>query len=314
MLLRESNPPLKYGAKILPSEIIGGDGTWGRNVYYVKKTTDTDYADFYSRNYAVLSNGKGNIYNTITAALAVAADYDIIYVFQGVWTEAATLNITQTGLKLFGCQTSGHQWGQPSIKGSGTNSSIISVNANEVEIAYLGIHQPVAYAGIRVCTTDNYWRTHVHDCYFGGNGIGTYGIVMGDTTAGGGAFGVTVDAPCTIVERCYFQDWVTADVFFNCGYGSTVRNCVLEVNANCIGIQYYTDGTSRPFAYILDNRFTAVSNSTSTAISITNTPTAGYLMITGNQFIVFGSDNLCITKRTGYTGLNYNGITTVAIT
>ena len=314
MLFRDYNPALRYGAKILPSELIGGDGLWGRNVYYVKKTTDTDYQAFYDANYAVLSNGKGNIYNTITAALAIAGDYDIIYVFQGVWTEAATLNITQTGLKLFGCQTSGHQWGQPSIKGSGTNTSIITVNANQVEIAYLSIHQPVAYAGIRVTTTGDFWRTHIHDCYFGGNSAGTYGVVMGDTTAGGGAFGQTTDAPCTVVERCYFTNWTTAAIFFNCGAGSSVRNNVIQVEANASGIIYYTNGTSRPDAFILDNRFTARSNSTSTGISITNTPTAGYLMIDGNHFIVFGSDNLCITKRTGYTGLNYLGVTVVAIT
>jgi hypothetical protein len=284
-------------------------------VYWVKKSTDADFTKFYAdRNVYYEDDGTQSVYTTITDALAAASNYDTIYIMPGVWTEAATLNITQTGLKFIGYQTSGHQWGQPSIKGSGTNSCIISVNAHEVEIAGISIHQPVAYAGIRIATTDNYWRTHVHDCYFGGNGAGTYGIVMGDTTAGGGAFGVTCDAPCTVVERCYFQDWVTADVFMNCGYGSVVRNCVLEVNANCIGIKYYTDSTSRPFGYILDNKFTAVSNSTSTGISVTNTPTAGYLMIDGNHFIVFGSDNLCITKRTGYTGLNYNGITAVAIT
>ena len=304
------------GASSFGVPLYGGSGfPPAGKVYWVKKTTDTDYARFYQEKYVYYEDtNTASVHNTITSALAAASDYDTIYIMPGVWTETATLNIKQTGLKFLGYMTSGNQWGQPSIKGSGTNTSIISVNANEVEIAGIGIHQPVAYAGIRVCTSDNYWRTHVHDCYFGGNGVGTYGIVMGDTTAGGGAFGVTFDAPCTIVERCYFQDWVTACVFMNCGYGSEVRNCILSVNANSSGIIYYTNSTSRPFGYILDNRFTAVSNSTSTGITVTNTPTAGYLMIDGNHFIVFGSDNLTCTKRTGYMGLNYNGVTAVPIT
>jgi len=284
-------------------------------VYWVKKAADADYSKFYADRFTSYDDDNTvSIYNTLTAAVAAASNFDTIYVLPGVYTEAGTINITQTGLKIIGYMTSGNQWGQPSIKASGTAHAVFTINANQVEIAGIGIHQTTAHAGIRVCTTDNYWRTHVHDCYFGGNGAGTYGIVMGDTTVGGGAFGATVDAPCTVVERCHFDQWVTASVFFNCGYGSKVQNCTIAVSANAIGIQYYTDSTSRPHAYILDNRLNAVSASTSTGISITNTPTAGYLMIDGNHFIVFGSDALTCSKRTGYMGLNYNGVTVVPIT
>jgi len=320
MLLRDYNPALRYGAKILPSEIVGGVDTWGRNVYYCMKSTDTYYQAFYDANYAVLSNGNGNIYNTITAAIAVARDNDIIYVFPGVWEEAGTITLAYTGMKLLGVQTSGHQWGQPSIHAHTTGThACITINAGQCEVAYLGIHQQTAASGIRIGGSEaesgnTVWRTHIHDIYFGGNSTGTYGIVIGDTTVGGGAYGLTIDAPCTTVERCYFGFWATACAFFNAGYGSVIRDCVFQVNANSIGIKYYTDTTSRPFAFILDNRFTAVSNSTSTGISITNTPTAGYLMIDGNHFIVFGSDNLCISARTGYTALNYLGVTAIPIT
>ena len=281
--------------------------------FYCMKSTDTRYQEFL-KNHQPYADGTPRVYNSVVSAMSNTEAYDRVFVGPGVWTETASIHLTKYGVKLLGYMTSGSTWGQPSLKGSGTISSIVSIDAHNTEVAFLGIHQPVAYAGIRVTTTDNYWRTHVHDVYFGGNGVGTYGIVMGDTTVGGGAFGQTTDAPCTVVERCHFDQWATASVFFNCGYGSKVQDCTLAVSANASGIIYYTDSTSRPHAYILDNRFNAVSATTSTGITVTNTPTAGYLMIDGNHFVNFGSDNLCITKRTGYTGLNYLGITAIAIT
>jgi len=272
-------------------------------VYYVSK----DGADS--------NDGKSweTAFLTITAALAVAGDHDTILIGTGIYTEGATLTITQTGLKLLGVQTSGHQWGQPSIKSTATET-LIMVEANQVEIAYLSIHHVGAGCGIEVAVTENYWRTHIHDCFFGGNNIATYGIVMGNTRLSGVGAGNTVDAPCTIVERCYFQDWVTASIFMNCGYGSVVRNCVIVVRTAAIGIQYYTDTTSRPHGLILDNKFITIDSTNAIGISVTNTPTAGYLLVDGNHFTNFASAAKCLDKQSsGYQGLNYFGITALAL-
>ncbi len=256
-------------------------------------------------------------YKSITKALTVAVDYDTIYVKQGVYLEGATLNITQNGLRLLGVMTSGHQWGQPSIHTHGTETLVV-VKANQVEIAYLGFHDQGAGVSLEIGDADGaWWRTHIHDCYFGGNGSALWALVLGNTTnpASGAGSGTTIDAPCTVVERCYFNFYVTANIFMNCGYGSVVRNCVLEVGTAAHGIRYYTDGASRPFGYILDNRFTTLDATNAVAINVAQTPTAGYLVIDGNHFINFAdSTTHCASRRSGYMGLNYSGITAVAVT
>lgn len=282
--------------------------------YFVMKSTDTRFEEF-NRNHQPYLDGTPKVYTAIQSAMSNAEDYDRLLIGPGIWEEGSVINITQTGLKFRGYMTSGGQWGQPSIHAHELGTHIcITVNAHQVELSYFGIHQQTADTGIEVGTTATSWRTHIHDVYFGGNAVGTYGLVMGNETASGVGTSSTIDAPSTIVERCHFQDWVNADIFMNCGYGSRVKDCTIVVSASAIGIQYYTHTTSRPFAFILDNRFTAVNNSNSTGVSVTRTPTAGYLMIDGNHFINFGSNNLCITKRTGYCGLNYLGITAIAIT
>jgi len=208
-------------------------------------------------------------------------------------------------------QSSGHQWGFPSIHTHGTET-LITINAHEVEIAYLGFHQQGAGHCIEIGPQDNaWWRTHIHDCYFGGNGTALWGIVLGNTnTSGVGSESHVVDAPCSIVEDCYFGFFVAGCVFMNCGYGSVVRRCTFNLgyvagSTACEGIRYYTNTASRPFGYILDNRF-STATSTTLGINVAQTPSAGYLMIDGNRFVNFTDDDTCCSKRTGYFGVNYN--------
>lgn len=304
------NRNIASDAQIDPGKIAGGFGNFGQfRIIRVCKAAAGNYSWLQQHTDSSL------LFNTITEAMTASQEDDVIYVHRGgvVYEEGAVLNFTKEGVKLLGQMTSGSQWGMPSIHCHGTSTHCITINANCVEIAGVGIHQQTANAGIRVGTTANTWRTHIHDVYFGGNSTGTYGLVMGDTTAGGGAYGVTIDAPCTVVERCHFQDWATNDIFMNAGYGSIVKDCNIVVDGNAIGIQYYTDGTSRPDAYIQDNVFNAHSASTSTGISITNTPTVGYLSITRNMFHGFGSAALACSKRTaGYLNENYLDGTVIA--
>ncbi|MDD5219677.1 MAG: hypothetical protein PHV11_03825 [Candidatus Bipolaricaulis sp.] len=296
------------------AEQVGlGDGITRRGkVYYVLGgeggTTGSDTSSGLSWSYPL---------KTITKALTLATDYDTIVcganTDQGAYLEGATISITQDGLHLYGAMTSGNTWGLPNIHTHGTET-LVEVDAHAVEIAYIGFHDQGAGCSLVIAATNNYWRTHVHDCYFGGNETALWGVIMGNTTAAGVGRGNTVDAPTTIVERCHFQGYVTGNIFFNCGYGSMVRNCTMYVYTAADGIRYYTDGTSRPIAFILDNRITSIDATNAVGITVTNTPTAGYLMIDGNKFINFADNNHCISKRTGYTGLNYLGVTAIAIT
>ena len=257
----------------------------------------------------------GDSFLTITRALVVAGDNDAIVCGTGIYEEGATLDIDQDNLKLLGVMTSGHQWGQPSIHTHGTET-LVKINSpnGQVELAGLGFHDQGAGVSIEVGTTANTWRNHIHHCYFGGNNTALWAVVMGNQNGSGVGQGSTIVAPSTIVEQCHFIYYVTGNVFMNAGYGSVVRDCVMMVAAGADGIRYFTNGASRPFAYILDNRFTTLDDTNAYGVKVTNTPTAGYLMVDGNRFNNFADNDHCISKRTGYTGLNYLGITAIAIT
>ncbi len=254
---------------------------------------------------------------TLTKALTLAVDYDTIILgantTQRAYLEGATCSITQDGLKLFGAMTSGHTWGLPNLHTHGTET-ILEVDAHAVEIGWLGFHDQGAGVSLVLSATNDYWRHHVHDCYFHGNSTALLGIILGNITAAGVGRGNTVDAPCSVIERCYLGGYVTGNIFESSGYGTKIRDNVFQIDAAAYGINHYTDGTSRPFTFILDNRFTTPDATNAIGITIPNTPTAGYLMIDGNKFINFADNNHCISKRTGYTGLNYLGITAIAIT
>ena len=253
---------------------------------------------------------------TITRALAVASAWDTIVVgcnTSATYLEGATLAINNMGTKLFGAMTSGYTWGVPSVHTHGTET-LVKINAHACEIAYLGFHSQGAGCSLEICTTESYWRNHIHDCYFGGNNTALWAIVMGNYTGSGVGTGSTIDAPCTVVERCHISFYAEGDIYMACGYGSRVDDCDIEVGTALIGIQYPNNTTSRPFAYILNNRFHTIDSTDAVGISVTNTPSAGYFFVNGNQFVNFADNNHCISKRTGYTGLNYLGLTAIAIT
>lgn len=242
-------------------------------------------------------------FKSITQALTVATSYDTIYVKQGIYLEGATLNITQAGLKLIGVQSSEMHFGQPSIHTHGTET-LITINANQVEIANLSFHDQGAGTSVEVASASTaIWRTHIHDCFFGGNATALIGIDAG----------LTPDAPFTVIERCYFQHYETAGIHLN-AFNSTVRNCIFQIGTGNYGIQYHPDTADRPYGYLLDNRFITTDSTNAVGISVENTPTAGMLYIDGNRFVGFADNDHCISKRTGYTGLNYLGITAIAIT
>ena len=243
---------------------------------------------------------------TLTYALTQVTAHDTIYVSTGsasaTLLEGATLAITTTGLKIIGVQTSPHTFGMPSIHTHGTET-LITINATGVEIANLSFHMQGAGTCIANGTTAATWRTHIHDCYFGGNDTALIGI-----DAGG-----TYDAPFTVIENCHFQGFKTEAINLN-AFNSMVKGCLFLVGTADIGINYVPNGADRPFGYILDNRFTTTDSTDAVGINVANTPTAGYLYVDGNRFQNFASNNACISKRTGYTGLNYLGITAIAIT
>jgi len=253
-------------------------------------------------------------FKTLAYANSRAAAWDKIIVLPATDCSAyleteLPINITKNGLKILGLQTHERQWGSPAIHTHAT-SYLFTVNAHQVEIGNLSIHHQGAGVSIVWGSSDNYWRGHLHDCYFGGNSTALTAVIWGNTTAAGVGPGNTIDSPCGCIERCYFMDYVTRMVFWNTGYGSVIRDCTFAITAAAgIGIEYYTDGTSRPHSFIVDNRFSAVDATNAYGIKVTNTPTAGYLMIDGNSFNNFADAAHCLSKHDGYLGANYcNGV------
>ncbi|GAF71250.1 unnamed protein product [marine sediment metagenome] len=279
------------------------------NVYYVRNN-GSDNNDGKSPNSSFL---------TLANAVDTASDWDKIILLASTDTtpyleEAdCPIEITQTGLKILGSLTSERQWGTPAIHSHGTDS-LLYINAHQVEIANVAFHmQGAAPAMIEVAQNGNYWRTHIHDCYFGGNNLALCGVVMGNVTGSGYGHGSTVDAPCTVVEDCYFIYINGAAIYMNCGYGSVVRNCSFFMDTGDTGIVYGNNGTSRPHAEILNNRFATSDVSNAFGIKVPNTPSAGYFLVDGNQFLNFADDDHCCEKRTGYMGNNRQGVTDITV-
>lgn len=243
---------------------------------------------------------------TLAQAISNAVANDIIVLAQGDYSEHVTIPATKPGLKILGLSTSGMQRGGVLMIGTEA-SNLISVRAHNVEIANVSFYQPFAAPCISAAEDAwgaSTWRLHVHDCHLIGANVGTYGIWSG---------GVGTEAVATLIERCRLEQFVTANVRQNGGLG-IVRDCIMTVNDNCIGVEDVPNTTSRPNRKILDNRFIALGAVNSIGIKVTNTPSAGRLHIDNNKFVNFADNNACISKRTGYTGLNYLGLTAIAIT
>jgi hypothetical protein len=199
-------------------------------------------------------------------------------------------------------------WGQPSIKGLATTNTLINVKANSVEIAGIGFTQNRAAKIISIAEDAwgvDVWRTHIHHCFFGGNGIATYGVWYG---------GVGTDAPFTIIEDCEFYDCLEG--IYSNGSSKIQRN-LIEVMAAGVGIEDIPNGSSRPGCWILDNRFRSLDAVNGKGIKVTNTPASGQLLIDGNDFAGFAdAAHACDVSgsgKTGLMGLNYNGITAIPI-
>ena len=295
---------------------IGGYVEIDRKVRFkqqVQATQDNPIGDtYYVRDNGLdTNNGKSveKCFKTLAYAVHHAAgDWDVIKVFA---SSAASLTamletdipikITQCGLKILGNMTSQYQWGSPSIHTHAT-TTLFTIAAHMVEIAGLAIHHQGAGTSIEIAPDSKSfhgWRNHIHHCYFGGNDTALTAIAVG---------GVGTDAPCTVIEDCYFQGFMTSSIAANCGYGSTIQRCNFVVPAASKGIDYIPDGTSRPFGWILNNRFTTPDSSAAYGIYVRNTPTAGYLFIDGNSFNNFNT-GYDMSKHDGYLGVNYiNGV------
>jgi hypothetical protein len=111
MLLHDYNPALRFGAKILPSEILGLL-TVG-NVYYVVNAADTDVVTYMNANYNFnYSDGSQSLYiaTSLTADVAIQAalnacvanrnDYVVVMPSSTNYSITASLSMSKKGVHL----------------------------------------------------------------------------------------------------------------------------------------------------------------------------------------------------------------------
>jgi len=284
-----TNGPYNFSERMNFVQGVGGVGVHvvnDSNIWYVDK----------NKTSAASGDGKSwdDAFITVTEAVAAAGNYDIIYIGHGVYSEAATLAITQTGLKIFGAGTSGYIWGPTSLKSNTAADHMMSINANEVEIAGLDfITNTTSKNAIQMGNTTTTYKVHIHDCHFGGGGTTNIGINC-DTTQD------TVDMH---VDRCEFYNYSTSGIKLS-GTRCKITNCLFFVPASGIGIDNSTDtGGSRPDKLIAHNMIIG-SNSSDTGIKLASTePTDGTILVYNNAV---ANCNTLITKGKGDAGLVNN--------
>ena len=180
---------------------------------------------------------------TITEAVTAAGDYDIINIGHGVYSEAATVDITQLGLKIFGAGTSGYIWGPTSMKSNTAADHMLTINSNEVEIAGLDfITNTTSKNAIQMSSTTTTFKTHIHDCHFGGGGTTNIGINCD----------LTQDTVDMHIDRCEFYNYSTAGIVLS-GTRTKVTDCLFFVPAAGIGLDIRDTGANRPDKLITRN-------------------------------------------------------------
>ena len=302
MRAKDYMPSLYESHKILPSDIIGGDlaHPYG-NTYYVKKSTDTDFDAFFSNFNFVNNKGRNTVYTTVTLALAAADAGDTIFICPGFYADEGVLNITQQGLRLLGPGKD-----QLAITGIKTNSGehhLITVNANDVEIAGLSFFQNTdAYDAINVSPVTASFKCHIHHCKFDNAVTGEHAIFA-------------AESPDILIENNLFRSCATGCVSVN-STRAIVRNNLFIVAGDTSGVIYVPNAGDRPDGQILDNRFMTDDGTNAIGIEVVNTPTAGLLFIDGNHFsFQFHATNKTTTKsNAGYLGVNYRGHAVITAT
>ncbi len=258
--------------------------------------TDVWYVD---KNKSPNVTGDGTSWDeaflTVTEAVDAAGNYDIIYIGHGVYSEAATLAITQTGLKIFGAGSSGYIWGPTSLKSTTAADHMMSINANEVEIAGLDfITNTTSKNAIQMSSTTTTYKVHIHDCHFGGGGTTNIGINCD----------LTQDTVDMHVDRCEFYNYTTAGIVLS-GTRTKVTNCLFFVPASAIGLDIRDTGANRPDKLIAHNMIIG-SASSDTGIKLPATePTDGTILVFDNavtncnvNITVGKSDAGCVNNPT----------------
>lgn len=244
---------------------------------------------------SVTASGAGSswatAFKTITEAIAVATTAgDVIYVAPGDYDEGAVIAVATHDLKIIGPGIDNHN--SALIWSSSASHHLMTINANNVEISGLGFTQTKdTYDAIRVASTADTYKCHIHHCRFDGYGQGEFAVHTGTTK----------DSPDIVVENCVFRSWQTSAIYAN-ATRDIYRNNIFHVTTDKNGIDYIPNASSRPDGVIVDNLFSGVANATTTGIKFTAVPNNGTCTVARNMMA--GTFDVTITQTASHLGVN----------
>jgi len=287
-------PPYTHGPYTFSEHITFQGGAEGAG--FLQKDSQVWYVD---RNKSPSVSGTGlspeEAFLTLTEAIAAAGNFDVIYVSFGYYQEAATVTITQHGLRIFGTAHGGVLTTN-GFSSATSGDHILKINAESVEIAGVAFFA-LTNAKDAIIIGEGYAASDVwiHDCSFSAgtaeNEFGEYGIKLNDDTN---------NVVGTLIENCYFFYLSTAAIVVD-ATRTTIRNNLIWTNA--IGIDLQGEAGARPCSAVLNNTIIGRAGGTGIKIAATE-PTDGTIVVADNSV---ANCAVNITPSKGDAGLINNG-------
>ena len=212
-LVRDFLPALKYGNKILESEIQGGVNVFS-DVWYVDGDNGSDSDTGVDPEHA---------FATIQAGIDAASSQDTVYIRTlapdadasepGTYEEDLSIPYAKHGLSLIGVgATNGLQpFGGPKVKNA-TATTLLDVKASNVYIKGLQFN----------CTRNS----------------GTYGIRL----QGIAGYATLAGSVGTVIEDCYFKNASATygGIYVYGGYEVRISRCTFHLGTNALGVIFHS--------------------------------------------------------------------------
>jgi len=206
-LLKDNIPALKYGAKIMSSEVLNGGDDFA-SIWYVDGDNGSDDDT---------GNSPDTAFAKIQTAIDAASSRDIIYIRAidpdadasepGTYEEDLTIAYAKWGLQLIGMSGTGilQPFGGPKIKNA-TATALLTVNAPYCQIKGLQFN----------CTRNS----------------GTYGIYL----SGVSGYATLAGSCGAVIQDCYFKNAAeaTAAIYTVGGYASLISRCTFQMSETSI--------------------------------------------------------------------------------
>jgi hypothetical protein len=179
---RDYFPPVKYGAKWQPGDVVGGGstaGTYGK-VYWCIKSTGGQYERFRDDYDVKYADGNSSVQSSLTTAMALTKNGDVIYLGPGDWTGNYTTpaNTVARDVAIIAMNGVTSGVGGRTWMGATTASSpIITVQARGWRISGIEFTPGATSSAITLSGTNaNYFQMDNCTTY-----TGKYGLLNGGT-------------------------------------------------------------------------------------------------------------------------------------